>query len=466
MSSNKIFILLPDGIGLRNFAYSNFRQIGISTGFDVVYWNATPFALSEMGFNEIKIQHARPHPLTTIYKNARQQIELKLNIKKTKDKTYHSYRFPLSNKGLKNVLKNLILKTVIGFNSSDKGLIRIRKKILERERGTVYYQQSLVTLKKEKPKLIFCTNQRHTSSIAPILAAQELGIPTATFIFSWDNLPKATMVLETDYYFVWSGYMKKELQFYYPYIKSEQVFITGTPQFEAYFDAGKKMSKEVFFEKNGLDIEKKYICYSGDDVTTCPDDQQYLGDVAAAVKELNKKGQNLGIIFRRCPVDFSKRYDTVLDKYSEIIIPLAPLWENKGNDWGAILPTIRDMELQINTIAHSEMVINLGSSMVFDFATNNKPCGFINYDVSDKVKKDWFVERIYKFIHFRSMPNKDCVFWLNSPDEIEVKIEEILCDTSKGIVSNAQKWFEIINQHPANEASKRIWQAINTICNK
>jgi hypothetical protein len=33
-----------------------------------------------------------------------------------------------------------------------------------------------------------------------LLAAQQLGIPTATFIFSWDNLLKATMVVETDYY--------------------------------------------------------------------------------------------------------------------------------------------------------------------------------------------------------------------------------------------------------------------------
>jgi hypothetical protein len=43
-----------------------------------------------------------------------------------------------------------------------------------------------------------------------LLAAQQLGIPTATFIFSWDNLPKATMVVETDYYFV-GDHMKLEL---------------------------------------------------------------------------------------------------------------------------------------------------------------------------------------------------------------------------------------------------------------
>jgi hypothetical protein len=44
----------------------------------------------------------------------------------------------------------------------------------------------------------------HRVGIGTNPAAQELGIPTATFIFSWDNLPKATLVLEPDYYFVWS----------------------------------------------------------------------------------------------------------------------------------------------------------------------------------------------------------------------------------------------------------------------
>ena len=29
MKNNKIFILVPDGIGLRNFAYSEFYKLGI-----------------------------------------------------------------------------------------------------------------------------------------------------------------------------------------------------------------------------------------------------------------------------------------------------------------------------------------------------------------------------------------------------------------------------------------------------
>ena len=64
------------------------------------------------------------------------------------------------------------------------------------------------------------------------------------------------------------------------------------------------------------------------------------------------------------------------------------------------------------------------------------------------------------------MPSKDSVFWLNNPDEIAEKIEMMLSDKNYGVIANAQKWFEIINQHPPEKASERIWNAIGEICNK
>ena len=77
-------------------------------------------------------------------------------------------------------------------------------------------------LRKHTPNFVFCTNQRPLSGIAPILAARDLSIPTGTFIFSWDNLPKGMLVVESDYYFVWSDYMKMELMKYYSFIKEEE----------------------------------------------------------------------------------------------------------------------------------------------------------------------------------------------------------------------------------------------------
>jgi hypothetical protein len=462
MSNNKIFILIPDGIGLRNFAYSSFYSLGKSQGFDIFFWNNTPFPLSNLGFNEIKIENAKTHPLTDIYKNVKIQVELNLNKKKTKDKVYKSYRFPFSYSTLKNTIKSIAVQALTIFYSSQSGLTKIRNKMNKEERKTLYYQQSLKTLKREQPALVFCTNQRPILAVAPLLAAQDLGIPTACFIFSWDNLPKATMVVETDYYFVWSTHMKKELLFYYPSINADQVFVTGTPQFEPHFDKSKLLPKEMFFKENRLDLNKKYICYSGDDITTCPDDPQYLEDVAIAIRELNKKRHNLGIIFRRCPVDFSPRFDKVLAEYKDVIVPIAPKWERKGEMWNTVLPKPDDVILQVNTIAHTEMVINLGSSMVFDYVAHKKPCAFINYDVDNKLLSNWSVNKIYNFVHFRSMPNEKAVIWINNKNEIASKIEKGL-NNSKETIDYATNWFGIINQNPPQDASQRIWDAIKKI---
>ncbi|MFZ3272647.1 MAG: UDP-glycosyltransferase, partial [Lutibacter sp.] len=237
--TNKVFIFLPDGIGLRNFAFSDFYNLGIKDGFDIVHWNNTVFDLNALGLKEIRIRESKLHLFTDILKNAKIHISLNQFIRRTNDKVYDTYRFPLSNKDIKSKLKTTLTKGIIKQLDSQNGLKIISQQIKRLECNTSYYKKCLETLKKEKPIFVLCTNQRPATAIAPLLAAQELGIPTATFIFSWDNLPKATMVVETDYYFVWSTHMKNELMFYYPHIKENQIFISGTPQFEAHFDKSK-----------------------------------------------------------------------------------------------------------------------------------------------------------------------------------------------------------------------------------
>lgn len=460
----KIFILLPDGIGLRNFAFTNFHKLGLEKGFDITFWNNTPFNLKKFGIKELPIIYAKAHPITDILKVAQTQIELSQNIKKSQDRVYDSYRFPMPNKDLKTTVKNIVKKSVAFWNNSERGLKKIRKTIAKNERKTKLYFDSLATLQKEKPDMVFCTNQRMMLAVAPILAAQDLGIPTATFIFSWDNLPKGTKIVETDFYFVWSQHMKTELQYYYPHIKDSQIKITGTPQFEPHFSEAFLVSRATFCDEYHLDIHKKYICFSGDDITTSPNDPTYLEDLAKAVSVLNEKGQNIGIIFRRCPVDFSDRYNSVLDKYADVITSINPKWQMKTDSWHSILPTKEDLVLQMNTIFHSEVVVNLGSSMVFDFVAFNKPCAFINYDVPNAAFPDWSVAKIYNFIHFRSMPSKDSVFWINSADDMEQVVQNMLGSQTESVIANAHKWFEKINQAPPQLASERIWDAINEIC--
>mgnify|MGYP003556617931 FL=1 len=131
MRNNKLFILLPDGVGLRNFAFTNFHKNAKERGLNIVFWNNTPFDLKALQYNEIRIENAKAHPLTNILKIAQTRIELALSIKKSKDLVYNSYKFPFSYKDLRNFVINICVHGLIFLYKSEKGLAKIRKEIAE-----------------------------------------------------------------------------------------------------------------------------------------------------------------------------------------------------------------------------------------------------------------------------------------------------------------------------------------------
>ncbi len=459
----KIFIFLPDGVGLRNFAFTKFKEIGTLKGYKIVYWNNTLFPLKEnLNFEEVKIKNHKINPLTIIFARARKRIELNIFDKKFNETVYNTYNFPQSYRDLKNAFKSFLVDVLVLFLSNNKGLNFVRGSIKKLERKSVKYNYCKKQLTEQKPDFIFCTNQRPTQAIAPILAAQDLNIPTATFIFSWDNLPKATTLVETDFYFVWSDYMKNELLKYCSYITERQVFVTGTPQFESHFDKYLIQSKEAFFKRNNLDINKKYICFSGDDIVTSPLDQFYLEDLSKSVTKLNKQGYNLGIIYRKCPVDFTLRYDEIVKKYKKVIVPINPLWRSVGKNWNEIMPTKEDFALQANICEHAEFVVNIASSMIFDFVVHNKSCLFLNYEQPQLKKGIRDIGQNYNYIHFRSMPSQDAALWCTNKENLTTIVKNII-EGKKSNVLKGKKWFEIIVGPNPKQSSKNIWNAIDKI---
>lgn len=460
----KLLVLLPDGVGLRNFLFSKFTELKTNdVGF--VFWDSVGFEPSLFPVEVTKGPEPKLHPLTDIYKNTRKHVELDLFVSRFKDPVYHSYRFPFRSKSIKDRFKTTLTRFFISRFSSEDGLTVLRDKIRKTETKTAYYRSCLAEMERIRPDVVFCTNQRQSIAIAPILAAKELGIPTATFIFSWDNLPKAMMVVECDYYYVWSDFMKEQLLQYYTYISESQVVVCGTPQFEMHFAQDTSLTRDAFFQMHGLDLKKKYVCFSGDDVTTSPDDAFYLRDTAEAIRRLNNQGNNLGILFRRCPVDFTARFDEVLREFSDIIVSVDPLWTGSESSWHSAIPTKADGALLANTAAHTIGAINIGSSMVFDFAIHGKPCAYVRYDQPHREDGSWSVKKIYNYVHFRSMPEDDAVFWIRSKDQIDQVLREMLGDSSK-VVQNATLWFDKIASSPKNEASERIVESLLAIASQ
>jgi hypothetical protein len=317
-----------------------------------------------------------------------------------------------------------------------------------------YFKEYLVFLEREKPDVVFCSHQRSEIAVPTMLAARKLGIPTATFIYSWDNLPKGRMAVQADYFLVWSEHMRDEMLHYYPDINEERIFIVGTPQFEHYFNDSIIEKRDVFLSRYGLDPARSVICFSGDDIGTSPHDPDYLEDLASALEQFPADTRPQ-ILFRRTPTDISGRYESVLKRYPQIV-SVEPAWVNLAdNDWTKVIPTDDDVRLLVNTVAHCDLVVNVGSTMALDFAINHKPAIYLAYNPDSwKMGESWSIEDVYRYPHFNHIRQFNPVYWAKSKKQLPPLIKECLINSS-GLEPQRQLWVEYLVKTPLDQASER-----------
>ena len=291
-----------------------------------------------------------------------------------------------------------------------------------------------------------------------MLAAQDLGIRTICFIHSWDNVPKGVQLIKADTYFVWSDYMKQEMIAHYPFITASQIQVTGTPQFIPYFNEEYRIDRRAFLSQFHLDVDKKYILFSGNDKTTSPNDPVYLSDLCMAVNRLNADEDLYRVLFRPNPIDRNDGFDTILKEYSTILTEISPDWFGSATFvWNQGGPSTKDIMLLVNTILHAELVVNMGSTMALDAALLEKPSCYINYDVPSHY--NWTVERIYRFIHFKMIKEINPVFWIDTREDVFSVIKNALENPNQTKEGRVQ-WIQGITKLPIEKTNERMWNYI------
>lgn len=455
----RICFLIPDGVGIRNYLYSDLISLLTKDGHEVVLWHSLDPEMIQITENRIgikleqyKFEHKADGVGIQLLRESARYARIQLNAKQKNNPTI------LTNwSGLASSRKGKFLNKgaeILGrMIKTYEGVASVEKKEFDLISRSSQYVQARKFLSDIKPDLLFCTHQRVFSVTAATEAAKSIGIPTSTAIFSWDNLPKGRLPFRVDQYLVWSEYMKEELKDYYPEISELQIEITGSPQFDFYLKEDLIMDKSTFGEKFGLDSFKEWVCYSGCDTITSPNDPSYLRDVASALEN----DKSIQLIFRPVPVEPVTRFEKILEAYPGIKL-LEPLWV-KGKHWGNYFPKFEDIQLLVNMAFHCKVVVNMGSTMALDFSTFGNAGLYLNYDHSDG-KPGWSVDTIYKFQHFRSMGDWKAVGWIYSPDEILQKVKEAM-QNPDAVAPDRKKWFEkIVQPDPKVFAAERVKHAL------
>lgn len=463
----KICLLVPDGTGLRNYLYSSFVDC-FSKADEVVLYTT----LSDEILEELK----KLHPDRTFtYQRMPTYAESFVGKLLKESITYARLRYNTKLDDNPTTMINWTRKKYKGatklffsfaafigrlVGGSYNGILWLEKRYKGVLGSSAYVARQTEVLKAMSPDVVFCTHQRSIDASVVVEAASQLKIPTVGAVYSWDNLPKARLLVRSDYYVVWSQFMKDEMNKYYPEIDNGSIAITGTPQFEFYHYAKLHLSKQEFCEKTGLDPQKKIVCFSGNDLTF-PCDDLYLRDVAEKLMEI-PESERPQLLLRRCPVDLSGRFKKVVDKYPELIKVSDPLWKSYKGGWDSIVPTPEDVALLVNVSLHSDAVINVGSTMAHDFAVFDKPAIYINYDQPEITY--WSAKENNKYQQFRSMPSDDCVIWLNGKDEIVEAVNNALHQPAQ-VAVNRGAWFRNVVLHPVTDASANLAKYCLSVAN-
>ncbi len=316
-----------------------------------------------------------------------------------------------------------------------------------------------------RPSVVFAADQRPLELLGPILAARQLGIPTAGFIFSWDNLTsKGRMAAAFDYYLVWSAKMRDDLLRLYTGISGSNVHIVGTPQFDSYSDHGLLWSRAEFFERIGGDPDRQLICYSGGDTTSCPEDPQHL-EVLLDLVAAGKIPQDTQVLLRPTPVDPGTRFDAVRRRYPGLLYS-RPQWLHNGRaGWMHVVPSAEDIQFLANLTYHADVNVNVASTMTLDFAIRNKPVVNVAFDVASTPPYGmplWHWH--YQKEHYRPIVEFGAAKIAKSPAELAMYVNESLrrpCDGAEA----RRRLVDFELGVPVGESTGRIVEVLTRIAN-
>lgn len=461
----KLGIVITDGVGFRNFVMSDFLTEARLQFDTIIIYSGLPIsaypAVLPSGVIIKELDVFVEGKWTWFFRKWKELAHLQQynSFYGMKDNLRSGY--PKTNSA-----RSLLVKIIYFFtqtvHSPASILFAEKLQFLSFSKHTIT-KGYLQLVQEDQPTHVFFTHQR-PPYLAPFLyAVIQSKIPVSSFIFSWDNLASKGRMLGTfDYFLVWSDLMKKELLYFYPNVKEEQVRVVGTPQFEPYVMDKYKTEKQDFYTKFALEGNQEIICFSCADASIGANDPVVIRTIANAIRE-NKMGFPCQFLVRTSPAEGPERFAAIQKDFPEIIWN-SPKWiltrENHAESWSQRIPSEEDIKDLRSLLEYVDLNINMCSTMSLDFMLFDKPV--INTVFGNPENGLYDDQRFLGYDHFKKVVDSQSVTIAKNPTElidqiqqalahpsartkerkalIELQISEDLVGTSKRIAATLSEW--------------------------
>ena len=411
----RIAIILPRGEAIRNFLHTGTLD-EIARAAEVVPLSVIP---NEHLRNELTERYQNCFelkliPESKVVENLRELLDLShgrwLWSKAAQERwLVHDHEARVSGRQVNRTIKKLI-----GSAAANPTGIRWLSK-MERASATWFRSTDRYVrfFEQIKPTLVFNGSHVHSRvAIQAVQAAQWLGIPTAAFIFSWDNLTSQGRIIpQYDYYLVWNEAQQNQLLEIYDSISPDRVIVTGTPQFDFHFRPEFQWTRAEFCEHVGADPNRPIVLYSTGMPNHMPGEPRIVEGIAEMLRHMRSYGPPQ-LLVRVYPKDHSGRFEEVKQRNPDVLFPEIP-WER---EW--LTPRVEDAYLLSNTLRYAAVGINIASTVSLELCMFDKPVINVAYNPPGVDVGPLDFRRYYDFEHYRPLVDCGAVTLAGSEEEM------------------------------------------------
>lgn len=280
-------------------------------------------------------------------------------------------------------------------------------------------------LERERPDVAVFSRLFFCDEIPLMRAAVQAGVPTVGAVASWDNLTtKGPLLPRLDRLLVWNDLLKDEAIRYHGY-GTDEVDVTGAPHHDVVFtDRHRLADRASFFARLGLDPSKKLVTYAGEDPVIAPDAARYVEEIAEWVRD-GRLSMPCQLLVRPHPQDDLARYERVR-RLPGVVFDLP----GRPSDKYWMDMSRQDLQHLCETLLHSDVVVNVTSTMVVDAAFFDTPSICVGYAYS--LPKTHFNSpmRFFEMDHFQHVIKDSATRVVETPEALREGIDRYLNDPS------------------------------------
>ena len=280
-----------------------------------------------------------------------------------------------------------------------------------------------------RPSMLVVSNPGLILSEVPMLrVAARRRIRSVAVDPSWDNFTnKLIPVRRVNRLIVWNDLMKEQAVALHGY-QPDELRLAGTPQWDLYFTPGVLVPREAFMRQVGADPAKKLVTLTTSPAELYPHCDHVIHTLLAA-QAANRWSQPTQILVRVHPRDDRARY-AAFDRVPGVIIEKPFRQTVRAGDGMAVDVTADSQRHLANTMAHSDVVVQVASTIAIEASIFDTPVVNISFDGDTPSPFVRSARRYTEFTHFVNILKRGAVRDARTPEAMVTHIAGYLDNPS------------------------------------